>query len=147
MTLSFLHVSSKKSCLWRHFTYHLKAHTISNKLITKVSAQKKGESYDSYKYLFRFRWFQVGSSREQWLLDLYKVLVKQGGQAMWLCTHIQNKGNGYDQQKIKAINLSVQRKCAMGPRMHKRLSEHHIGVRSRQSGMYFNTPPHKDIHN
>ena len=43
---------SKKRCLLRHFTYHLKAHTISNKLISNVSAQKKGEkSYDSYKYV------------------------------------------------------------------------------------------------
>ena len=34
----------------------IKAHTISNKLISKVSAQKKGgESYDSYKYVFKFR--------------------------------------------------------------------------------------------
>ena len=33
------------------------AHTISNKLVSKVSAQKKGggESYDSYKYVFQFR--------------------------------------------------------------------------------------------
>ena len=48
--LAFLDVSSKKRCLYRLFTYHLKAHTISNKLVSKVSAQKKGgESYDSYK--------------------------------------------------------------------------------------------------
>ena len=41
---------------YRHCTYHLKAHTISNKLVIKVSAQKKvGESYDSYKYVFKFR--------------------------------------------------------------------------------------------
>ena len=38
------------------------AHTRSNKLVSKVSAQKKGEkSYDSYKYVFKFRWFQVES--------------------------------------------------------------------------------------
>ena len=44
------------------FTYHLKAHTISNKLISKVFAQKGVEkSYDSYKYVFKFRWFQVAS--------------------------------------------------------------------------------------
>ena len=44
----------------RLFTYHLKAHTISNKLVSKVFAQKKGgESYDSYKYEFKFQWFQV----------------------------------------------------------------------------------------
>ena len=30
-------------------TFHVLAHTISNKLVSKVSAQKKGEkSYDSY---------------------------------------------------------------------------------------------------
>ena len=35
------------------FTYHFKAHTISNKLVSKVFAQKKGgKSYDSYKYVF-----------------------------------------------------------------------------------------------
>ena len=55
-----LDISSKKRCLYRLFTYHLKAHTISNKLVSKVFAQKKGEkSYDSYKYVFKFRWFQV----------------------------------------------------------------------------------------
>ena len=42
MTLVCLDVSSKKRCLKRHFTYHLKAHTRSNKLVLKVSAQKKG---------------------------------------------------------------------------------------------------------
>ena len=35
-------------------------HTISNKLVSKVFAQKKGgKSYDSYKYVFKFRGFQV----------------------------------------------------------------------------------------
>ena len=39
--------------------YHLKAHTISNKLVLKVFALKKGgKSYDSYKYLLKFRWFR-----------------------------------------------------------------------------------------
>ena len=34
------------------------AHTINNKLVSKVFAQKKREkSYDSYKYVFKFRWF------------------------------------------------------------------------------------------
>ena len=43
-----------------------KAHKISNKLVSKVSAQMKGEeSYDSYKYLFRFRSFQVLTSPKQ----------------------------------------------------------------------------------
>ena len=42
MTLASLDVSSKKRWLYRHFTYHLKAHTISNKLVSKVSVQKKG---------------------------------------------------------------------------------------------------------
>ena len=41
----------------KHFTYHRKAHTISNKLVSKESAQKKGgKSYDSYKYVFKFLW-------------------------------------------------------------------------------------------
>ena len=43
MTLASLDVSSKKRCLSRLFTYHLKAHTISNKLVSKVFAQKKGK--------------------------------------------------------------------------------------------------------
>ena len=46
----------RKSAYRDFFTYHLKAHTISNKLVIKVSAQKKvGNSYDSYKYEFKFR--------------------------------------------------------------------------------------------
>ena len=50
VTLSFLNISSKKRSLKRYFTYHLKAHTISNKMVSKVSAQKKGgKSYDCYK--------------------------------------------------------------------------------------------------
>ena len=48
MTLACLDISSKKSCLYRLFIYHFKAHTISNKLVLKISAQKKGKkSYDS----------------------------------------------------------------------------------------------------
>ena len=62
MTLACLDISSKKRCLYRLFIYHFKAHTISNKLVSKVFAQKKGEkSYDSYKYVLQFRWFQVRS--------------------------------------------------------------------------------------
>ena len=37
-----LDVSSKKRCLQKNIIYHLKAHTISNKLVSKVSAQNKG---------------------------------------------------------------------------------------------------------
>ena len=37
--------------------YISSSHTISNKLMIKVSAQKNGgKSYDSYKYVFKFRW-------------------------------------------------------------------------------------------
>ena len=43
--LACLDVSSKKRCLYRLFTYHLKAHTISNMLVSKVFAQKKGEKF------------------------------------------------------------------------------------------------------
>ena len=44
------------------FWYHLKAHTISNKLISNISAQKKEKKrYDSYKYVFKFRRFEVKS--------------------------------------------------------------------------------------
>ena len=42
VTLACLDISSKKRCLYRLFTYHLKAHTISNKLVSKVFAQKNG---------------------------------------------------------------------------------------------------------
>ena len=62
MTLAYLDISSKKKCLYRLFIYHFKAHTISNKLVSKVFAQKKGKkSYASYKYVLQFRWFQVES--------------------------------------------------------------------------------------
>ena len=48
-------ISSKKRCLYRLFIYHFKAHTISNKLISKIFAQKEEEKrYDSYKYVFKF---------------------------------------------------------------------------------------------
>ena len=42
MALACLDISSKKRCLLRFFTYHLKAHTISNTLVSKIFAQKKG---------------------------------------------------------------------------------------------------------
>ncbi len=48
MTFACLDESSKKRCLYILLTYHLKAHTISHKLVSKVFAQKKGgKSYDS----------------------------------------------------------------------------------------------------
>ena len=44
-------------------TYHLKAHTISNKLVSKVFAQKKGgKSYDNSNIVqisVKYLWFQV----------------------------------------------------------------------------------------
>ena len=43
VTHACFNISSKKRCLQRHFTYDLKAHTISNMLVIKVSAQKKGK--------------------------------------------------------------------------------------------------------
>ena len=68
-------VSSKKRCLYRHLTYHLKAHTISNKLVTKVSAQKKwGESYDSYKYVFKFLLFRAYSPLNHVVNTVVKVV-------------------------------------------------------------------------
>ena len=58
--LEFCLPQIRKCHFLRLFIYHFKAHTISNKLVSKVFAQKKGrESYDSYKYVFQFRWFQV----------------------------------------------------------------------------------------
>ena len=42
VTLACLDISSKKRCLYRLFIYHFKAHTISNKLVSKVFAPKKG---------------------------------------------------------------------------------------------------------
>ena len=42
---------------YRDNSHIILAHTISNKLVIKVSAQKKGgESYDSYKYVFKMVW-------------------------------------------------------------------------------------------
>ena len=43
VALACLDISSKKRCQWRFFTYHLKAHIISNKLVSKVFVQNKGE--------------------------------------------------------------------------------------------------------
>ena len=59
VTLGFLDICSKKKV--RIETLHIiLKHTICNKLVSKVFAQKKGEkSYDSYKYVFKFCWFQV----------------------------------------------------------------------------------------
>ena len=70
--LACLDISSKKRCLQDLFTYHLKAHTISNKLVSKVFALKNGKkSYDSYKYVFKFRWFQVQSPLNYFSILLY----------------------------------------------------------------------------
>ncbi len=61
VTLACLDISSKKRCLLRLFIYHFKAHTISNKLVSKISAQKKGKkSYDSSNKCYNF--FGFGSS-------------------------------------------------------------------------------------
>ena len=50
VTLPFWMYLLRKGAYMRLFTYHLKAHTISNKLVSNVSAQmKEGESYYSYK--------------------------------------------------------------------------------------------------
>ena len=61
-------------------TFHIfKALTISNKLMSKVSAQKKGEkSYDSYKYVFKFRCFAVDidvAMHSFCLLTLMEVVI------------------------------------------------------------------------
>ena len=45
--------------VYRDISHIILKHTISNKLISKVSALKKGGgSNDSNKYVFKFRWFQ-----------------------------------------------------------------------------------------
>ena len=36
-------ISSKKRCLYRLFIYHFKAHTISNKLVSKYLHRRKGK--------------------------------------------------------------------------------------------------------
>ena len=43
MTLACLDISSKKRCLLRLFTYDLKAHTISNKILSNVFATDEKE--------------------------------------------------------------------------------------------------------
>ncbi len=54
----FSDVFSKKRCI-RYFAYHLKVHTISNKLVLKGSAKKKGEKcYDSYNMCSNFSGFR-----------------------------------------------------------------------------------------
>ena len=66
-----LDLSSKKRCLLRLFTYHLKAHTISNKVVLKVFAQKKGgKSYDSSNMCSNFGQISVLKGR------LYHLLPK-----------------------------------------------------------------------
>ena len=40
-TLMLVHVSSKKMCLQRPSTYHLKAHRISNNVVLKLLARSK----------------------------------------------------------------------------------------------------------
>ena len=82
MTLACLDISSKKKCLYRLFIYHFKAHTISNKLVSKVFVQKKGEkSYDSYKYVLQFRWFQVGSPLKMENMLRQEVMPRGGSDA------------------------------------------------------------------
>ena len=44
MTLVFLDISLRKGAYRDFFIYHLKAHTISNKLVSKLFAQKKGKN-------------------------------------------------------------------------------------------------------
>ena len=41
VTLMLVHVSSKKMCLWRHSTYHLKAHRISTQLHKQERKKKE----------------------------------------------------------------------------------------------------------
>ena len=56
MTLAFLDVSSKKGAYRDISHIILKYSQISNKLILKVSAKKKGgKGYVGYKYVFIFR--------------------------------------------------------------------------------------------
>ena len=43
VTLMLVHVSSKKMCLYRHLTCHLKAHRISNNMVLKSHAQEVKE--------------------------------------------------------------------------------------------------------
>ena len=63
VTLMLVHISSKKICLLRHSTYHLKAHRISNNMVLKLPVQRFGgkvmvitctevwgESYGNYLY-------------------------------------------------------------------------------------------------
>ena len=61
MTLAFLGVSSKKGA-YRHISHIILSTHNKQQVGIKVSAQKKGrKNYDSYKYVFKFRWFQVWS--------------------------------------------------------------------------------------
>ena len=45
----------------RVWIYHFKAHTISNKLVSKISAQKKGKKVMTAQICVTFFWFQVQS--------------------------------------------------------------------------------------
>ena len=57
------------------FTYHLKAHTISNKLVSKVFAQKKGggESYDSSNMWSNFGGFRCSPPKSHYTVSDTKL--------------------------------------------------------------------------
>ena len=86
VTLACLDLSSKKRGLYRLFTYHRKAHTISNKLVSKVFAQKKGgRSYDRSHMYSNFGQISVASgvvllqnsACQSLLLYIYDILNKR----------------------------------------------------------------------
>ena len=56
------------------YTFHISSsHTITNKLILKVLVQKKGKkSYESYKYVFKFRWFHTVKNKK--MQDIFQTL-------------------------------------------------------------------------
>ena len=67
---------------YRYFLHIILAHTISNKLVSKVFAQKKwGKKLWQLKYVFRFQWFQVGSP--QALSHFCRIMNKL------LCCHLE----------------------------------------------------------
>ena len=67
---------------YRDISHIILKHTPSNKLVSKVSAQKKGgESYDSYKYVFKFQWFRCSplliSYKNALIEDMHYVRLRE----------------------------------------------------------------------
>ena len=53
VSLMLVHLSSKKMCLNRYLTYHLKAYRTSNNMVLKLSAQRVRKKFCDFKKLLK----------------------------------------------------------------------------------------------